>query len=338
MRPRLGALVAILLSSVSSFAYSFSAWVPAWDANGLSSMQLHAGSLDESNPGWYSLDANGAVTKNWNAENPQLRAALTGTRLVPTIKNYVNGSFNAQVVMALIATPAAREAHAESLRQLAVQNAFDGIDVDYETLPDSARVEFSAFIALLADKLHAVNKTLSVTLAAKTSDTQTWAGPGGNDWTALGASADSIKIMAYDKHYPGGAAGAITPLDWLDAVVAYAEAHVAAKKVIVGLPWYGYDWLGTSASAVTYASGVQLAVSQGVTPSRDANGELTFSYAGHQVFFQDAQSYAMKVNAVLAKHPGIGGFAHWRAGAEDGDVWRTIASYRTAQRMRSARH
>ncbi len=310
------------------YAYTFSAWVPAWDTNALTSMQLHAGSLDESNPGWYSLDGNGAIAKNWNAENPQLRAAMTGTRLLPTIKNYVNGSFNAAVVLSLIATADAREAHAEAIRQLVVQNAFDGIDIDYEGLPESAKSNFSALIALLAEKLHAVNRKLSLTLAAKTGDAQTWAGPGGNDWQSLGASADSIKIMAYDKHYPGSAPGDVTPLDWLDAVVTYAEAHVPSKKVIVGLPWYGYDWLGTTASAVTYASGMQLAVSQGVTPSRDASGELTFAYAGHSVFFQDAQSYVVKVNAVLGRHPGIGGFAHWRAGAEDAGVWPKIDLFR----------
>ncbi len=330
--------VMLSLLSVSSYGYTFSAWVPAWDGNALTSMQLHAGSLDESNPGWYSLDANGAIAKNWNAESPQMRAAMTGTRVLPTIANYLNGSFDPQVVLSLIATPEAREAHAEALRQLVVENAFDGIDIDYELLPAAAKADFSAFVALLAGKLHAVNKKLSVTLAAKANDSQTWPGPGGNDWSAIGASADSIKIMAYDKHYPGGVAGAITPLDWLDIVVAYAEAHIPSKKVIVGLPWYGYDWAGTSASAVTYAGGMQLAVSRGVTPIRDANGELTFAYEGHEVFFQDAQSYATKVNAVVAKHPGIGGFAHWRAGAEDDDVWHNVESLRSRSRIRSSRH
>jgi len=247
---------------------------------------------------------------------------------LPTIKNYVNGSFNATVVVNLIATAESRETHAEALRQLVVMNALDGIDIDYESLPQSAKSNFSAFITLLAQKLHASNKKLSVTLGAKTSDTQTWDGPGGNDWSAIGSVADSVKVMAYDKHYPGGAAGAITPLDWLDAVATYAESHVPAAKVMIGLPWYGYDWVGTSASSVTYASGTQAAANLGVTPSRDANGELTFAAAGHVVYFQDAESYARKVDALLAKHPGIGGFAHWRAGAEDPATWTKISSLR----------
>jgi len=311
--------VAAFLCAMSSYAYRISAWIPAWDPNALTSMQLHAGWLDEANPGWYSLDANGAIVKNWNAEDPTLRAALTGARLVPTIKNYVNGSFNASVVLNLIATAESREAHAEALRQLVVLRAFDGIDVDYESLPQSAKTNFSAFVALLAQKLHASNKTLSVTISASAND---------NDWSAIGAAADSVKIMAYDKHWPGGAAGAIAPLDWLDSVVTYAESHIEPAKVMIGLPWYGYDWAGSGAASVTYTSGMQSAMSNGLTPSRDANGELTFAYAGHVVYFQDAESYGRKVDAVLAKHSRIGGFAHWRAGAEDPATWMKVASMR----------
>lgn len=353
MRPKVFvSTAAAFLVATSSYAARFSVWVPSWDTNALTSMQLHAGLLDETNPGWYSLDAGGAIVKNYKAEDPTMRAALTGTRLVPTIKNYVNGAFNAGVVVNLIATGESRESHAEALRQLAVSSALDGIDVDYEALPQSAKANFSAFVALLAQKLHASNKTLSVTVDAKTSDTNTWDGPGGLDYGAIGTAADSVKVMAYDKHYPGGAAGAITPLDWLDAIATYAETHVPAAKVMIALPWYGYDWTGTSATSVTYAGGMQSAATLGVTPSRDVNGELTYASAGHVVYFQDAESYARKVDAVLAKHSTIGGFANWRAGAEDPATWTKIASMRnggtsgatpapkppTPARTRPARH
>lgn len=311
--------IAVFFCAMSSYAYRISAWIPTWDPNALTSMQLHAGALDEANPGWYTLDATGAIAKNWNAEDPTLRAALTGTRLVPTIKNYVNGSFNASVVLNVIGTAESRDAHAEALRQLVVMRAFDGIDIDYEALPQSAKTNFTAFVALLARKLHESNKTLSVTLSASPND---------NDWSAIGVAADSVKIMAYDKHWAGGAAGAITPLDWLDSVVTYAESHIEPAKVMIGLPWYGYDWAASGTASVTYASGMQSALSNGVTPSRDANGELTFAYAGHVVYFQDAESYARKVDAVLAKHSRIGGFAHWRAGAEDPATWSKVTSLR----------
>ena len=87
----------------------------------------------------------------------------------------------------------------------------------------------------------------------------TWNGAGAEDWTAIGGVADSVKIMAYDYHYASTDAGAITPLDWLDKVVTYAETTVPRSKIIVGLPWYGYDWSSAGGATASYASAMQVA-------------------------------------------------------------------------------
>jgi spore germination protein YaaH len=329
MPSKLGLVAALLGLAAPGFAYRITVWVPAWDANALPIMQTQAGKVDESNPGWYTLASDGSITANWGADDPSLRAAMSGTALVPTIKNYVNDQFDGALVGRVVATTASREQHAEALTRLVVEKAYDGIDIDYEVVPTTSRANFTAFVQLLGTKLHGAGKKLSLTLAAKTSVTQDWDGPGGNDWPALGAAADWIKIMAYDKHYSGSAAGAVTPLDWLQSVVAYATSAVAPNKVIVGLPWYGYDWLGTRATGVTYAQAVSLAQSNGAVISHDVNGEATFTYGSHIVFFQDASSYARKVDAIIAQQPAIGGFAHWRVGAEDPGMWDVVARVRT---------
>jgi spore germination protein len=332
MRSRIAFVLATLalLTALPSFAsYRTSVWIPTWDANALPSIQLNAGKLDESNPCWYQIAADGTFTKEWNAENPSLRAAMTGTQILPTIQNYLNGGFDDSVVIKIASNPALRETHANALTQLVVQNAFDGIDIDYESLPSTARNDFTALMQTLATKLHAAGKKLSVTVSAKTSDSETWEGPGAQDWPALGAIADTIKIMAYDYHWNGGTAGAIAPLAWLDQVATYAESTLPRGKAIMGLPWYGYDWKGRNATNVTAAGGVALAQSVGATITHDINGEATFTYADHVVFFQDASSYQKKVDLITSKHPGIGGFAHWRAGTEDAAFWATLAAARS---------
>jgi len=151
-----------------------SAWVPAWDSKALSSMQLNAGKLDEANPGWYTIAADGGVTKNSNAEAADMRAALAGIDLIPTIKNYVGGKFDGNLVANVVASPTLREKHAEALTELVVQNAYAGIDIDYESMSAAARPNFSLFVQLLAQKLHGVGRKLSVTVAAKTSDADNW--------------------------------------------------------------------------------------------------------------------------------------------------------------------
>lgn len=314
------------LFALPAQAYRISVWVPAWDNYGLNSMQLHAGKVGEANPIWYLLAADGTITKTWNAENPTLRAALTGADLIPTIQNFVNKDWDGQAVATLVSTPAGRERHAEALTQLAVANGYQGIDIDYESVPAAARANFTAFVELLAQKLHGARKQLSVTVHPKTSDTTTRNGPGSQDWRALGAAADTIKIMAYNYSWSTSPAGPIAPLDWLNNVVTYAESVIPAKKIIVGLPWYGYDWLGTSGTSLLHSQAVAIAQQNNATITRDAaSGEATFTYSGRTVFFQDATAYTRKVDSILARHPGIGGFAHWRAGGEDPATWNTVA-------------
>jgi len=315
--------VVLLVASHAHAAYRISAWIPPWDSNALTSIQANGGAIDESNPVWYSWNADGSVKKNWNAENSTWRAAMTGSTLVPTIQNVVSGSFSASAVSAMLATEATREAHASAIFQLVTSNAFDGIDVDYERVPAASRANFTAFLTTLRAKLHGAGKTLSVTVYAKTADV-TWNGAGAEDWSAIGALADSVKIMAYDYHYETSDAGAIAPLSWLDQVATYAEATIPRGKIIVGLPWYGYDWSSGTAAEASYASATQKALANGATISHDANGEATYTYANHVVFFQDATSYKAKVDLLKQKHSGIGGFAHWALGVEDPAVWGVI--------------
>lgn len=317
--------VAVLVNTfaVAAHAYTTSVWIPPWLSGALTSIQQNGASIDESNPVWYSWNADGTIAKNWNAENPTWRAAMTGSRLVPTVQNLSNKAFNGTLAATILGDPGRRETHADSIAQLAIANAFDGIDIDYEKVPASSRADFTAFVQTLAAKLHAAGKTLSVTVYAKTAET-TRNGPGSQDWLAIGRSADTVKIMAYDYHWSTSGAGAVTPLEWLDSVASYAQANIPSAKIIMGLPWYGYDWVGTTGTSVSYEVASTIARNNGATVARDASGEATFSYADHTVFFQDAAAYRQKVELLKRKHAAIGGFAHWAAGQEDPEVWDVI--------------
>jgi len=72
------ALTLFLTAASSAFAYRNSAWIPPSDANALASLQANVGTLTESNPVWYGMNADGSIAKVWNAENNTWRAAMTG--------------------------------------------------------------------------------------------------------------------------------------------------------------------------------------------------------------------------------------------------------------------
>ena len=308
-----------------AFAYRTSSWMPLYATGGLQSTQLHAGALTESNPVWYQFAPNGAVVAMPGAEDPTWRAAMTGTEVLPTVQNLVNGGFDKTIAVQVLATSASREAHAQSIFDLVVARGYDGIDIDYEKLPYSSRANFVAFVELLAGKLHGAGKKLSVTVYAKTSDSPTWDGAGGHDYAAIGRIADFVKLMVYPYSYSGTEAGPLTPLEWLDAVVTYAERVIPSAKVIVGLPWYGKDWTGTSAKSLTYPKAMELIASTGAIVGRHSSGEAMFTYSGHTVFFNDAASHDLKTRLVVEKHPAVGGFAYWASGQEDPAVWSGVA-------------
>src|SRR5438270_6555518 len=327
MRPSRLAIAVLFFAAAPLLAqYRITSWIPTWDPNALTSTQLHAGAMSESNPVWYGINSDGTLSRNrTGSEDPTWLAAMTGTQILPTLQNRVNGSFNASVSASVISS-ANRDAHAENIRQLVVNKAYDGIDLDYESMPQSSRSDFSAFVSVLASKLHASGKRLSVTCYAKTSDTATWDGPGGEDYAAIGQVADWVKLMVYDKAWDTSPPGPISPLTWIDQVVTFAQTQIPAQKIIVGLPWYGYDWVGSSGVGVTYSDAMSTATINHAVVGYDVNGEATFVYSNHTVYFQDANSYNKKADLITRNHPTVAGFAHWRNGAEDPAIWTRVAA------------
>src|SRR3954447_23474114 len=107
---RIAAIAALLFSfAAATFAYQESAWIPPWNAEALKSLQSNLGALTETNPVWYSWNADGTPLKNWNAENPTWRSSMTGSLLIPSVQNIINGSFDGNAAAAVFANPTSRE-------------------------------------------------------------------------------------------------------------------------------------------------------------------------------------------------------------------------------------
>src|SRR5262249_34456535 len=145
------------------------------------------------------------------------------TKLVPMIAasappDYIH-------VHHMINDPGLRREHVRAVVAIAVENGYDGGDIDYEHIDpehlrphmapgqtrDTERRAFSAFIDELAGALHDAGKTLS--LAVPTLDS-----PGSVfDYDALSAAADQIHIMGYDYHFENGShVGPLAPISWIE--------------------------------------------------------------------------------------------------------------------------
>jgi len=136
-------------------------------------------------------------------------------------------------------------------------------------------------------------------------------------------------VMAYDYHYRTSAPGAVAPLWWVEKVADYMCANIPARKILLGLPTYGYDWPnGSSATTITGIKLAALKQKYTLVQSFDtASMSLKYTYWDekgtlHQIWLDNQQSLQAKVEVAKAKK--LGGISFWRIGTGFEDLYRVL--------------
>jgi spore germination protein YaaH len=327
-------------------------WLPYWSMpNAVTSVTQNADLWAEGSPLWYQVTGATAIGLHTGAGDVTVTDALRsrGVKVVPTVAE----SLDAAGMAALLRDPGQRAAHVQALAGLVTANAYDGIDLDYEsmnfggTATDEATVR-SGFVTLVGElgaALHARGRLLSVSVGPRTrADDPNWSV---HDYAGLAPSVDRLRVMAYNYHWGGGPAGAIAPVWWVDKVLAYAVTAVPAGKLELGAPLYGYDWpadptqpdgYGT-ATGRTYAQAEALRVQYGATRQWSGVDELGrptaapwFTYTTpqgvqHVVWYNDADATSAKMTFIDKYH--LRGLVFWSAGYEDARQWSVLRDYAT---------
>ncbi len=302
-----------------------SAWLPWWDqARAYQSFLDNADLYSSVSPFWYEMASSTSVTQYPNAEDTTVLAGIRsrGVAVIPTVSN----DFDPTRVNTMLATSSSRTAHVTVLVNLVNRMQYDGIDIDYENLVATDRDLYSAFISQLASALHASGRTLTVAVHPKTSEPGSWSGPQAQNYEAIGASADRVRVMAYDYHWNTSGPGPVAPLYWVDQVAAFAASQIPPSKIELGVPLYGYDWVGMNGEGLTYDMVMARRLQHGAAlqwSTPDSAPWFTYSTNGvsHTVWFEDSSSVAAKL-AVVDKY-GLAGAAFWRLGGEDPRVWES---------------
>jgi len=313
------------------------AWIVTWDqARVMASLRAHRRQIGTISPFWYELATNGrkVVTRDGAGNRELLQiAAAEDMRVIPTVTN----EFDAARVSAALRTAATRRRHIAQLVALAARPAFGGIDLDYEQVAVADRARFTAFVRDLGIALRARGKVLSISVPPLTAN-DAGAAASALDLAAIGRAADEVRVLAYDYSFPCGGAGPISPIDWVDDVLAYTLQSMPARKVILGTSLYGYDW-------PVEGCGKSLTWTQIQAAKRAHSGRLGWSVrwqsrmmrytangTAHVVWFDDAASVAAKSKAT--ERLLLRGIAFWRIGGEDPQVWTRSGAILGAQRAR----
>ncbi|MEU6645716.1 glycosyl hydrolase family 18 protein [Saccharomonospora sp. NPDC046836] len=311
--------------------------LPYWYLNGGTDAVLaRPGLVSTTSPWLYGLDSDGNVVRQRGARGTNVDTQLdrlrsTGVLLVPTLANVVDGRWRPDLVARLLHDPDARRRHAREIAELVRARAYAGIDIDYEELRGADRDVFTAFLRELKEYLRADGKTLSVEVFAKTTDAGYDERNRAQDYAAIGAVADQVRVMAYDFHWPGSAAGPIAPLPWVRDVLGYVTTQVPAAKVVLGIPGYGYDWRRGRGHPLSWAQAFERSQEAGVRVEWDSSTESPhFRYQDkdgtwHDVWFENAYSAATKFD--LAREFGVGGISLWLYGPQDDLLWTKLSTH-----------
>ncbi len=271
------------------------------------------GSIQESGPGWtgyQSQDLADLIT----------RAHAAGSRVVLTATCFGQGALNQ-----LTSDPTAPERLSASLIQLVSAKNLDGVNLDFEGEGSGDRVGLDALVAQVSGALKAANPHWQLTMDTYASSA---GDPGGfYDIAGLAPNVDAFFVMAYDMNAttPSPTAALTgTGFTDLEALQQYT-AVVPASKVILGVPYYGYDWptngpgLGATATGPpTPLSYAQIAAAGHPLYWDPATETAWTSYQvgtqWHQTWFDDPTSLALK--AQLANWFHVAGVGVWALGMD----------------------
>ena len=301
--------------------------VPYWNIDyGTTSVLSNRHTFSEMSPWIYGLNSSGQIVPQYapaqaatvEAQLARLRAARIP--VVPTLANVVQGRWVYQpVITDILRNPRVRAQHVAAIVALVQRQDYAGIDVDYEDLLASDRSAFTTFIAELAGALHVKGKVLSVDLFAKPTNRGYDQRNLAQDYRAIGQVADQVRLMGYDYHWAGSGPGPIAPISWIRAVLSYAKTQIPANKIILGVPLYGYDWVGGQGTPVSWLQAFQLSQQYGVLPHFDAASQSPwFGYTDqvgrrHVVWFENGPSTQAKFEAAEPAHR-VSTSSVWRPG------------------------
>ena len=297
-----------------------------WDDNSWVSLKHNVGNIDTLIAEWLHLsDAGGQVriddSKQQDIVLRYVRAQRADMPIVALINNFHDGQWDSTMLKSMLDNPAARTHCIDGIEQFLKQWKLAGVSIDFEAVPNTAQHELVEFMRELHDRLHPQYFSISQSVPVDDENYR---------FAELSQNTDYLILMAYDEHASDNDAGPIASQDWFVSSIQRRMQDVPADKLVAGIGSYGYDWIAgkTPAAELSFQDALGLAEDSDDDIELDENsGNPRFNYkdekgTSHSVWFLDAVTAFNQVTA--ANRLGPRGYALWRLGSEDPDVWRVL--------------
>ncbi len=290
------------------------------------------------------LDGNGNITndRGWPRTELVNFAHAQGVRvkLCATLLDWANAGIK---IAELLSSASNRQRAIVNLLAEVQAAGADGVDIDFEPMPADQKANMVTFMRALTDTFHTNIPGSIVTLAMPAVDwSDRW------DYNALAQIVDGLFIMGYDYHWSSGlTAGPSSPLAGFSRDVTWTvddyltKTEGNAAKIILGLPYYGYDWPVESSGKYAATSGsassrfYSVAYDMAQTHGRqwdETSSTPWFNYQSdgfRQVWYDDSLSLSLKYDLALEKD--LAGVGMWALGYDGSrpELWGALADHFT---------
>lgn len=336
-----------------------SGWIPYWrTATSTANALQHLDSLTEINPFGYIVQKDGSLRDAMHIDEEPWASLIKAARekkvrVVPTVM-----WSDTDAIHGILRRAKPRRALEQSIADLAQEKGFDGIDIDFEGKKAETRDYFSLFLKGLYARMG--KKWVMCSIESRTPVSSRYDGTPpkdaavyANDYAAINKYCDRVHIMAYDQgaidiKLNAAQSSPYVPVadpQWVEKVVTLAAKTISKKKLVIGVPTYGYEYTVVPLAqgyrydlqwALNPGYATALAASLGVSPSRNSAGEMSFTYATtttpatslaatttrqtNIVWWSDARAIQDKIE--LAKKLGVRGISIFKIdGGEDQALW-----------------
>ena len=293
------------------------AFYVAWDPQSFFSLKRSISKLNLVLPEWFFIDSTADTIRTNIDKRAFDLVKASGVKVMPMLTNNINEKWRGDVVHRIITNHTKRERLINDVIKLLKTNNFQGINIDFEELVETKNEVISDFQRELYQKLHANGLLVTQDVSPFNED---------YNYKELSKYNDYLFLMAYDEHSADSKPGDISSQRWMEAAVDEMAKVVPAKKIILGMAGYGYDWPQKGAATdVTYQEALSTArESEAEVDFNNDTYNLHYSYYDdsdqqHEVFFTDAGTNFNTLR--FATEYGIAGTALWRLGSEDSRLW-----------------
>jgi len=286
----------------------------------------------------YHVQSNGTLIEPDPSEN-DLLAAVKTTRVQPlmAITNISEGGFDRDVATALFKSTDAQNRLIENVLRIMREKGYRGVNVDFEYLGSNTRRDYNRFIERLTNRLHRENFIVSTALAPKISGVQTGEWYEAHDYQFHGRTVDFVILMTYEWGWSGGPPMPVSPITQVRRVVNYARSVIPARKIVMSIPLYGYDWTlpfvegGEFAKALNFQQAIHRAMRYNQSIDYNEREEAPFfrytdeNGKEHIVYFEDLRTMSAMFKMVSDLE--LGGISFWNLAFRFPAVWPMITDY-----------